>query len=118
MGSYVHLRRKGLEGYISNFNSMVRNVGGVTGNAGIEVLPIFPVVREGLDKVGRELISMVREWIEWISESGGRVSMAKLSVTCGRDQEKEGGTFIWKPSFCLRVQEVRSVKDRLECDFG
>jgi hypothetical protein len=45
--------------------------------------------------------------------------MAKLSVTCGRDQEKEeGGTFIWKPSFCLRVQEVGSVKDRLSVISG
>jgi hypothetical protein len=82
-------------------------MGGVTGNAGIEVLPVVPVVREGLDKVGRELISMVREWIKWISVSSGRVSLARLSVTCGRDQEKkEGGTFIWKLSFCLRVKEA------------
>ncbi len=42
---------------------MVRNVNGVTGNVGIEVLPAVPSVREGMDKVGREMISGVREWV-------------------------------------------------------
>ncbi len=41
------------EGYIGNFNTMVRNVGGVTGNVLIEVPPVVPLVREGIDMVGR-----------------------------------------------------------------
>ncbi len=63
VASYVHLRKEGIEGYISDFNTMIKNIGGLTGNTGIEVLPVVPVVREGLDQVGRELIGMVREWV-------------------------------------------------------
>jgi hypothetical protein len=32
VGSYVHLRREGLEGYIESFNGMVSEVFGVTGD--------------------------------------------------------------------------------------
>jgi hypothetical protein len=53
VASFVHLRREGLEGYIGNFNRMVRNVGGVTGNVLIEVPPVVPLGREGIDMVGR-----------------------------------------------------------------
>jgi hypothetical protein len=88
-------------------------MGSLTGNAGIEVLPVVPVVRERLDKVGRELISMVRDWV-----LSGRVSLARLSVACGRDQEKEeGGTFIWKLSFCLR-EGGWEVRDKLSVITG
>jgi hypothetical protein len=31
VASYVHLRREGLDGYIADFNNMVRDVWGVTG---------------------------------------------------------------------------------------
>lgn len=47
VASYVHLRKEGLDGYISDFNNMVKNVGGLTGNTGIEILPVVPVVKEG-----------------------------------------------------------------------
>jgi hypothetical protein len=57
VGSYVHLRRAGLEGYVNDFNDMVKSMMSVTGDCGIEILPIVPVVFEGLDQVGRELIS-------------------------------------------------------------
>ena len=30
VGSYVHLRREGLEGYISDFNNMVKDIWGIT----------------------------------------------------------------------------------------
>ncbi len=43
----MHLRREGLEGYIENFNAMVSEVFGVTGDIGIEVLRFVPVVFEG-----------------------------------------------------------------------
>jgi hypothetical protein len=85
VASYVHLRREGLDGYIGDFNAMVRNVNGVTGRAAIEVLPVVPVVREGLDVVGRELITGVREWIRWISEKTERKSIEKLIWTGGRE---------------------------------
>ncbi len=35
--------------------------GGVTGNTGIVILLVVPVVSEGMDNVGRELIGMPRE---------------------------------------------------------
>jgi hypothetical protein len=41
-------------------------VKGVTVGAGIEVLSVVPVVREGVDKVGCELIGMLRDWITWV----------------------------------------------------
>jgi hypothetical protein len=65
---------------MSDFNAMVRNVAGVMGNAGIEVLP---VVREDMDMVGRKLIGMVKEWVEWIGNESGRESVKKLSGTGG-----------------------------------
>jgi hypothetical protein len=51
--SYVHLRRAGLEGYVNDFNDMVKSMMSVTGDCGIEVLPVVPVVFEKLDLVGR-----------------------------------------------------------------
>jgi hypothetical protein len=43
VGSYAHLRRVGLEAYIEAFNTMVREVFRVTGDIGVEVLPVVPV---------------------------------------------------------------------------
>jgi hypothetical protein len=103
VASYVHLRREGLDRYIGDFNAMVRNVNGVTGRAAIEVLPVVPVVREGLDVVGRELITGVREWIRWISEKTERRSIEKLIWTGGREMSSvQGSTLIWRPSFLHR----------------
>jgi hypothetical protein len=77
VSSYVHLRREGLDGYINDFNEMVKKVQGVIGKADIEILPVVPVVREGMDQVGRELLTMVREWVEWIGVKSGRESVRK-----------------------------------------
>jgi hypothetical protein len=109
VASYVHLRKEGLEGYIADFNTMVKNVYGVVGKAEVEVLPVVPVVREGLDKVGCELVSMLREWVDWIGKVSGRESVCRLGGTGGRVSEKsgEGTTFIWKPSFQMKVKDVR-----------
>jgi hypothetical protein len=87
----MHLRIEGLEGYIGDFNAMVRKMGVVPGNTGIEILPVVPVVREGMDKVGRELIGMPREWVAGIGEMSGRVSLKRLSGTGGRETEDEEG---------------------------
>jgi hypothetical protein len=72
VGSYVHLRQEGLDGYMESFNGMVREVFAVTGDIGIEVLPFVPVVFDGIDEMGMELIGWIREWIKWIAEKSGR----------------------------------------------
>jgi hypothetical protein len=100
VSSYVHLRREGLEGYVTDFNNMVRGVQEVTGDTGVEVLPVVPVVFEGLDNVGRELLGGLRGWIEWIAEQTGRAEIKELAKTGGREQEEsKGNTTIWKPTF-------------------
>jgi hypothetical protein len=81
VGSYVHLRKEGLEGYIADFKNMVKEVWKVTGDTGIEVLPIVPVVFEGLDEVGSTLISALKDWIKWVSEQKGRNSIRALAET-------------------------------------
>jgi hypothetical protein len=40
-------------------------------------------VREGLDKVGCELVSMLREWVDWIGKVSGRESVSRLGGTGG-----------------------------------
>jgi hypothetical protein len=62
VSSYTHLRQEGIEGYVKDFNQMVRNIQVVVGRADIEILPVVPVEREGVDKVGRVLLSMLGEW--------------------------------------------------------
>ncbi len=105
VSSFTHLRKEGIEDYIKDFNQMVRNVQGVVGRADIEILPVVPVVREGVDKVGRVLLSMVGEWIDWIGVLSERESVRRLSRTGGRewDKQDEGTTFIWRPSFLMKV---------------
>jgi hypothetical protein len=44
-----------------------------------------------MDKVGRELIGMLREWIAWIGETRGRVSLKRQSGTGGKEKEDEEG---------------------------
>ncbi len=88
--SYVHLRREGLDGYIADFKNMVRAVWEVTGDSGIEVLPVCLVVYEGLDEVGGRLISGLQDWIRRISEEGGRKSISHLAETGGRETELGG----------------------------
>ncbi len=102
VGSYVYLRREGLEGYVSDFNSMVKDVRAVTGDSGIEVLPVAPVVNDGIDDVGKTLIAGVREWIKCIGEKSGRGEIGELSETGGREfEEGREERLIWKPSFML-----------------
>jgi hypothetical protein len=104
VGSYVHLRRDGLEGYIESFNEMVNEVYGVTGDIGIEVLPFVPVVFDGIDDVGKELIRGVQEWVKWIGEKSGRTEFEKLSETGGREMysDGEGTLFFWRPAFLIQ----------------
>jgi hypothetical protein len=91
VGSYVHLRIEGLEGYIADFNEMVKTVHGVVGNRDIEILPVVPVVREGMDLVGRELVAMVLEWVDWIGVMSGRESVRKLRAQVGKELMRMSG---------------------------
>ena len=52
VGSYTHLRREKLEGYISDFNNMVKDFWATMGDIGIEVLPIVLVDFPGIDSLG------------------------------------------------------------------
>ena len=89
-----------MEGYISDFNNMVKDVWSVTGDIGIEVLPVTPVVYEGLDAVGESLISGLKDWIRWIGVQKGRDSIKELAETGGRElDEKVTAVFIYKPCF-------------------
>ncbi len=114
IASYVHLRKEGLESYIQDFNAMVKSVYGVVGKAEVEVLPVVPVLREGVDEVGRELVFMLREWVDWIGKVSGRDSVRKLSGTGGRVSDQgDGNTFIWKPSFQMKVKDARMPLGKL-----
>jgi hypothetical protein len=88
VSSYVHLRHGGLAKYIEDFAKMVRDVWGVTGDAGVEVLPVAPVVYDGLDELGRELIAGLCDWIGWIGRKAGRDSIVQLAATGGGDREE------------------------------
>ena len=83
---------------------MVRAVWEVTGDSGIEVLPVVPVIFDGIDEVGRKLLSGLQDWIRWIGEEGGRKAVACLSETGGLEVEVgEEGVEIYKPGF-LKLQ--------------
>jgi hypothetical protein len=102
--SYVHLRREGLEGYMADFNGMVREVMSITGDIGIEVVPCVPVIFAEMDDTGRELLGGVREWLCWIAEKSGREEFVKLSETGEREAEEWRGdekVMFWRPSFML-----------------
>jgi len=73
VGSYVNLRNEGLDGYVEEFGSMVRDIWRVTGDVGIEVLPCCPIVFDNLDREGGLLLSGIRSWIRWMSEESGRI---------------------------------------------
>jgi hypothetical protein len=72
VGSYAHLRRVGLEAYIEALNTMVREVFRVTGDIGVEVLPVVPVVFEVMDRLGREFLTGLAHWVDWIGQVKGR----------------------------------------------
>jgi hypothetical protein len=63
-----------------------------------------------MDKVGREQLSVLREWVDWIGVVSERESVWKLSGTGGResDHESDGVTHIWKPSFQMRVKDPQT----------
>jgi len=112
VGSFVHLRKEGLEGYVEDFASMVREIWNVTGDIGIEVLPVVPVVFNGLDEEGGRLLSGVKEWIRWMGRESGRVELVHLSETAGREEGEQSGEAVFlKPvGMLLRSQRKESME--------
>jgi hypothetical protein len=53
---------------MADINGMVSDVMSITGDIGIEVVPCVPVIFDGLDDIGRELLGGVREWLCWIAK--------------------------------------------------
>ncbi len=63
----------------------------------------MPVVFDGIDEIGMELIGGVQEWIRWIAEKSGREEIVKLSATGGRESEvlEWASLVFWKPTFMM-----------------
>ncbi len=106
------MRKEGLEGYVEDFASMVREIWNVTGDIGIEVLPVVPVVFNGLDEEGGRLLSGVKEWIRWMGRESGRVELVHLSETAGREEGEQSGEAVFlKPvGMLLRSQRKESME--------
>jgi hypothetical protein len=110
VGSYTHLRKEGLEGYIGDFCNMVKDIWSVTGDIGVEVLPVVPVVFDGLDAEGGRLISGLKDWIEWIGEETGRQAVRHLGESGGREEGGERGTIFYKPQMVVLQSKVKERK--------
>jgi hypothetical protein len=83
VGSYAQLRRDGVDRYVEGFNNMVWDVFRVTGDVGIEVLPYVPVLFENTDRLGRECLTGLAHWVEWVGGVKGRDSIKELAKTAG-----------------------------------
>jgi hypothetical protein len=106
VGSYSQLRRDGVEKYVGDFNQMVREVFRVTGDVGIEVLPYVPVVMENMDRKGRECITGLVDWVEWVGRQKGRESIRELSKTGGSERGDERVEVSY-------VRQFASMKNRM-----
>ncbi len=111
VSSYTHLRKEGLDGYIGDFCNMVKDVWAVTGDCGIEVLPVVPVVFEGLDSEGGKLLSGLKDWIEWIGKESGREAVRHLAGTGGREIGGEEGRIFYKPQMVVLKSKVKERKE-------
>ena len=108
VGSYTHLRKEGLEGYVTDFNNMVRDVWIAMGDIGVEVLPIVPVVYEGLDEKGGELLAGVKNWVEWVAEEKGREFIRELALTGGSETGwRECSGMIYRPCFASMMNKEK-----------
>jgi hypothetical protein len=106
VSSYSQLRRDGVEKYVGDFNQMVREVFRVTGDVGIEVLPYVPVVMENMDRKGRECITGLVDWVEWVGRQKGRESIRELSKTGGSERGDERVEVSY-------VRQFASMKNRM-----
>jgi hypothetical protein len=102
----------GTRGNIGNFNMMVQNVSGVMEQERIEMVPL---VREGMDVIGRELIGGVREWLRWIGEKSGRLSGCLLRSWCGQVEGRWRGLLgqLSSGNHALCKRQRGAVKDRM-----
>jgi hypothetical protein len=107
VGSYVHLRREGLDGYVADFNNMVREVKSVTGDIGIEVLPVVPVCYEGVDKLGQELLGGLRMWVNWISMKSGRIEIMVIGQYCETGESRRGNDDVSVETTFMLLQSCR-----------
>ena len=75
---------------------------------GVEVLPIVPVVYEGLDEKGGELLAGVKNWVEWVAEEKGRESIRELARTGGVEMEwRESSSVIYRPCFASMMSKEK-----------
>jgi hypothetical protein len=96
--SYAHLRREGIEGYILDFNNMVRECSREIIEYGIEILPCAPTVSSEIDIEGKMLIAGVQDWISWIGKEIGRKELEELSKTGGSEvEDSRKGSIQYKP---------------------
>jgi hypothetical protein len=110
--SYAHLRREGVEGYILDFNNMIRECSRECIEYGIEILPCVPTVSGEIDVVGKMLIAGVQDWIGWIGKETGRKEMEELAKTGGIEvDEKQKGSVQYKPGF-VKVEQKRDDRQR------
>jgi hypothetical protein len=98
--SYAQFRRDGIEGYIQEFNNMVRECNREIVENAIEILPAVPTIGAGLDELGRIMIAGIQDWIEWIAEMTGRREIKELARSGGIDKKQnQEGWIQYKPSF-------------------
>ena len=93
---------------MTDFNNMVRDVWIAMGDIGVEVLPIVPVVYEGLDEKGGELLAVVKNWVEWVAEKKGRESIRELARTGGVEMGwRESSSVISRPCFVSMMSKEK-----------
>ncbi len=56
---------------------------------GIEVLLIVPVCYEGVDKVGRDLLSGLRLLVKWVGVNSGKREVIELAWPVGKEDDGE-----------------------------
>jgi hypothetical protein len=73
---------------------------------GIEVLPIVPAVYEGMDRMGREYVTGLADWVEWIAKVKGRGSIRELAGTAGQRRGDDRVNIVYNRQFA-------SMKNRM-----
>ena len=72
------------------------------------MLPIVPVVYEGLDEKGGELLAGVKNWVEWVVEEKGRESIRELALTGGAETVwRESSSVIYRPCFASMTSKEK-----------
>jgi len=99
VSSYVQLCGDGLDSYVDDFNKMVKELWSITGDIGVELLPVCPVIFPNLDKVGGNLICGLRDWINWTADTTGRPELRYLAETGGHEvkEDEQAEVIIYQP---------------------